>query len=281
MAEDVKVLEPNPADPTVTEEQVAQPAEGEPEGNEDREPSGGTPQEIRARKEYRARKAAQSQLQTERERVIALEARLDELSRHVTAQRDEAQRPTAPQPTKADIQREVDEGRLSPLEAADYLANSRAREAKDAAVREVREELNRERKLDKARSGIDAYKEFAPWIYDKSDSRRADLEREFARLTQDFELPATAATELLALERVLGPVDQLRKKAAVRSREDYHSESGLGGGAAPSRAPGSGSAQVDRMPAHFKDFWARQGTPLAEREKEAKLYFADTRYTTR
>lgn len=237
----------------------------------DREPGGDDPQAVRARKEYRQRKKMELELRAEREARIAAEARA------------EAIKETAPRPEKAsapraysmqEIQAAVDAGTISPVEAADYLAKQRAEEVASRVLNEERTRVDVESRHSTALTQVKAYAELAPWITDRTDSRFAQLDSEYRKLTDPnglYRLPQSPATDLLVLEQVLGPITKLRKKSEVVVQRDTHTEAGAGGNGTQFK-PGAGNGVLAKAPKNLVDFWDRTGTIQKDREAELKIW---------
>lgn len=240
----------------------------------DREPGGDTPQDIRARKEYRLRKRLENELFELQQERAATNARLKTLE-EVTKPQPKA----APVYTTAQLQAAVDAGTISVVEAADYLAEQRAKQTADRVLKQERARDDESFRQSRAQAVIDEYVKVAPWLKDKYDERRKPLEAEYSKLIDPngiYRQPDSLATEALLLEKTLGSVESFKAKMRLDktagSNTQFHTESGAGG-AAPPVKPTGGTADISKMPKHFVDYWDKSGTPQKEREKEAKLYF--------
>jgi hypothetical protein len=266
--------------------QIEEKVEGETQQpdtqvDEDREPGGDDPQAVRARKEYRARKRLETQYAEEERRRLIAETELRTLREAQRQQAQQQQQQDKPQKfTPQQVQAALDAGKISFAEASDYLAKLRAEETAEKYLKQERERNDSETRTARANASIDAYIKAAPWLTDKSDPRRTQLEDEHRKLTDPYgiyRLPEGPTVDLMVLERVLGPVDKLKGRADVsrfsREHSPTHSESGARGAGTGSGDAG-GKGLLDKMPKHFHDFWERTGTSQAEREKEAKIYFA-------
>ena len=243
----------------------------------DREPGGDEPQAVRARKEYRLRKRLEAQLEDERRSNIAREARLKALEEFKPRESKETKKVY----TAAELQVAVDAGTITVMDAANYLAEQRAKETADRVRKEEREIAAREYQESQVKAVLAEYTTAAPWLKDKYDSRRKPVEEEFYRLVDpngNYRLPDTLATELLALERVLGTPKAFKDRTALESkgrqaRSDMHVESGAGGGTSGAPKGTGQKPDLAKMPQHFKDYWEKSQTPQADREKEAALYW--------
>ena len=258
--------------PIAEETSVVEPVV-ETHDDPDTEPGGNTPQEIRARKEYRLRKRLENELFDLQQERAATNARLKTL-----------EEVTKPQPAKAreytnaELQAAVDAGTITNIEAADYLAERRARQTADRVVTQERKRDDEASRQSMAQAQIDKYVEVAPWLNDKRASRRKPLEAEYVRLIDPngvYRLPDSTATEALLLEKVFGNVETFKAKSKLattsRAAVDSHVESGAGGGGMPPPRT-DGKVDLSKMPKHLVEFWDRSSTSQKEREKEAALY---------
>ncbi|MGH9876028.1 MAG: hypothetical protein ACRD5H_00175, partial [Nitrososphaerales archaeon] len=157
---------------------------------DDREPGGSSPQEVRARKEYRSRKRVEASLAHEREARIAAEARTQAL----LEQRSKPSTAETPRYTTAQLQEAVDMGKISPIEAADYLAKVNFEEMAAKVLQTERSRIDRENHESQASSILQQYIAEVPWVADKTDPRYSRLEAEYATLTDPnglYRLPRT------------------------------------------------------------------------------------------
>lgn len=268
------VVDPTAETPASVDAPVVETPPTETHDDPDREPGGDSPQEVRARKEYRLRKRLEGELFDLQQERVATNARLKTLE-EVTR----PQLPKSPVYTTTQLQAAVDAGTISIVEAADYLAEQRARQTADRVVRQERTRDDESSRQGRAQELIDKYVEVAPWLMDKHDAKRKPLESEYARLIDPngiYRLPDNTTTEALLLEKTLGSLESFKAKARLNrtagSNTDFHTESGAGGATQAPR-PANGSVDMTKMPKHFVDFWDKSGTPVKEREKETKLYF--------
>ena len=268
------VIEPGVvvADPVQAE--VVDPAPVETHDDPDREPGGDSPQEIRARKEYRLRKRLEAQVFDLQQEQALQNARLKGFEEGVKQQPGKA----PPVYTNAQLQAAVDAGTISVVEAADYVAEQRAKQTADRVLKQERTRDDESYRQNLAQKQIDAYVAVAPWLKDKYDDRRRPLESEYQRLIDPqgmYRYGDSLVTEALLLEKVLGPVEAFKAKArldrSAGSHTEFHTESGAGGAALAPR-PTTGAVDMSKMPQHFVDYWDKSGTPQKEREKETKLY---------
>ena len=239
----------------------------------DREPGGDSPQEIRARKEYRLRKRLETELFELQQEKAVQNARLKTLE-EVTKQQ-----PTKPVVyTTAQLQAAVDAGTISVVEAADYLAEQRAKQTADRVLKQERARDDESYRQNLAQKQIDSYVAVAPWLKDKYDDRRRPLETEYQRLIDPqgmYRYGDSLVTEALLLEKVLGPVEAFKAKArldkSAGGNTSFHAESGAGGAGAPAK-PTGGNADMSKLPQHVRDYFEKSGMSVKDRESYAKTY---------
>jgi hypothetical protein len=192
---------------------------------------------------------------------------------------------TKPQPQKErvyttqELQKAVDAGTISMVEAADYLAEQRAKQTADRVLHQERRRDDEATRQGMAQTQIDKYVEVAPWLSDKRDPRRKPLETEYQRLIDPngmYRYPDSTVTEALLLEKTLGNLETFKAKAKLnatsRSSVDSYVESGAGGGGSTTPARSDGKPDLSKMPKHLIEYWDKSSTPQKEREKEAALY---------
>ena len=230
------------------------------------EPGGADPQAIRARKEYRARKRAETAAQSEREQRIALEARLQALEE--TREERRAAQPVVPPVTRytgVQLQEAVDTGRITTADMIEYMAETKATQVRATQrVRDTQDSQERDHQKT-AMTELDAYAKAYPQLTGEHPQRSA-IQQEYRRLTEDFGLPGDIRTQLMAIKLVLGPVSRLgeqkvsRDAARVKATQDLHAETGgTGTAGAPAVTPAAIDAQISKLPAIHQEYIKRRG----------------------
>lgn len=179
--------------------------------------------------------ALRAELVAEREARLRLEGRLAERER---ASGEEA----APEKTytRAELQRAVDEGRISEDQRDDILDTQRARQLKA----ELREEIRAEEAQRRIQDEIDRYSREVPGITQGSThANRRLLEQEYQQLVASG-LPDGPGTQLAALRSAFGRLGTAVRETTRQSRE-RHEEAGSGGGGP---AGGGGNAWQKGLP---------------------------------
>ena len=227
------------------------------------EPGGAGPEETRARKEYRARKRIEQQLESERIERVRLEERLKTLEE--VGKKPAAQRIYTPQ----EVQAAIDAGQVSTIEGMTYLARVEAQRALDAE----REKAAAQKPFERATSEVNEYMAHLPWTKDRSSPEFIKVAAEYQSLIQNYGFADDIRTQRIALEKVAGPLDKLKQRAqvaaatrTVRAVAASHSESPAGG-SVPRKGDDIGNA-----PEHIKRVWDSTGLTPAQRAKEGDYY---------
>ena len=241
------------------------------------EPGGADPQAVRARREYRARKRAETTAQSEREQRIALEARLQALE-EARQERQVAQPVTSPvtRYTGAQLQEAVDAGRITTADMMEYLAETKATEMlASQRARDTQENQQRDHHKT-AMAELDAYAKAYPQLTGEHP-QKAEIQQEYRRLTQDYGMPADIRTQLMAIRMVLGPVSRLeeqkvsRDAARAKATQDLHAEtSGTRTEGTTATTSTAVDAQVSKLPAIHQEYIKRRGLRGKELEGYVK-----------
>jgi hypothetical protein len=173
--------------------------------------------------------------------------------------------------SKAELKAAVDGAQIT-QEQADEIWG---RQFETQITEKVRNETREAVAADKAKERIDAdlaqYKRLAPEILDQGSDEREQIVTRFKRMVSNG-LPNNLATELAAIEAVLGPLDKL-ERARGANRNAQHDEQTGGSGGDRSRA--TGKKLVDqlspRQKAHYqKGIDSRRYKDWTEVEAELK-----------
>ncbi len=244
-----------PVEATPEETSVVPP----PEQDDDKEPGGASPEDVRARKEYRTRKTVERELQSERIEKIRLEERLRVL---------EQQR--QPEPVKArvyttdEVQAAIDGGQVTHAQAAAYFAKVEAERILDERDKRAKAQ----QPFDLAAREVNEYMAVLPWTRDQTSNEFQQVASVYRSLVNDYGLPDNIVTQRLALEKVAGPYQKIKDRMASdkATREartnDAHAEIPAGG------PPPSKGNDISQAPAHMVAVWNKTGTSPANRAKE-------------
>ena len=220
-------------------------------------------QDVYQRKSHQAVKKLEGELASEREARIRLEEQVKFLSQSKPAT-------TAPVKifTPDEVQEAIDAGNIKATEGAAYLARIEAQRV--LAERDIASAARGP--VDKAIAEINELRKFNPWLDDKGDPRRKQIENEYRRMVS-LGQPANETTELFAAEKITGTAEQARKRAEMnnltRSHTDVHAETSNGGG------DGDG-ARIDLSKAtqSMQKRWDQTKTPPKARAEELRIYQA-------
>lgn len=158
--------------------------------------------------------------------VSPLAAEIENLKKAPAAPRQE------PQPqeySRADIERAVEDGRISRPEAEALWATQTERRAIKAATDAATQAVERRATDDMVSSAIGEYSAVVPKAFQDGTAERAQVRKEYDRLV-GLGQPATRATELVALQITFGGIEGLRAAAGAQRERITSQEGGAGGG---------------------------------------------------
>jgi len=267
MAEGMEAIaELEPAQPLQTEPETEPSPETEtppeqPEVVDEGKPGGADPQAVRARREYQARKQAERANEELRLKLASLEGEVKTLKETRT------EKPAERIFTLAELNTALAEGTLKPEVYGQYVEQH-------YLPAKVKELLQQEKQLEqkakpeeRALQECTEYTKVQPWLNDTRDPRFLEVAAEFNKLTADYGMPETWVTRALAVRNVLGPLDKLKEKAAVKSMSrdatKFHSEVPAGGNATP-------KSPLAAAPAELVAQWDKLGTSAEDRAIELK-----------
>ena len=246
--------------------------EQEDQIEDDKEPSGTDGQAVRARKEYLLRKKTETALQVERERGIALEARVQTLQEVATRKVD--QPPVVEKRlTGAEAWAKFDTQEWTRDQVTDYIFDTRYQErrvnerAEEKAAKEILEPLA------KAKKEALEYVALDPRLANATHPKWGAIRTEVSRLLTEGGIRTQIQAEREALRTILGPIDQLKEKQKMsdaRPSGDAHTETR--GAIGPGRLPPNKKDAFPDIPAHVKELWDKFGTTEEQRKTEAKFY---------
>ena len=253
MAEAAEQTEtPEPED----EVPVVEPATDEPE----KEPGGASPEDVRARKEYRTRRRVEGELMAEREARIRLEEQLN------AARQQQERVAEKPVYTAAQVQAEMDSGALPVSLGTQYLARMET----ERAIREDRAREAARRPVEAAIARIGEYREVLDWTNDRTHPNFIKARVKFRELVARGS-PANEATELTALEFVAGDLETVRRKNEMREATRAGARPAAAD-ASGGPAPVSGKVDATKAPASMQEYWNETKLPQKSREREYQIY---------
>ena len=224
--------------------------------------------EVARRKEYEKRVEAEARERVTRERLSALEQENQALKAG-----NVSQKPIS----LAELDEALKEGRVTPAEVANYLAEQKAKEVYAASEKRRVDSESQSRPLIAASTEVAEYIKLVPGLTDGSEVRFGELQEAANELQSKLGIAQGPVLDMLALRQVYGGLDGLKRKASVRSatRILAGGSAGVGSGAGGGveLSPTTDADIVAKAPKHFKDAWARRGTTPKEQAVEAKIYF--------
>ncbi len=272
---DSPVGEPDPVDEL--QEPVTAPEENEPVGD-------GQPAKVhplapggkRFEQIYAQNKQAQRELEQERERRIAAEAKLEVIGAKTTST-DTAQEEYTPE----QLEEFIAAGRITRADATKHREEVLTRRLSSKIKDDFTKETTTASRSQALSQGIASYVEVNPAILEITSADRQRLDQEFDWLVNVSGNDASRLTELqrktlqlTALRNVYGPIDSLKKRS-VSPRVD-HTE-GLPGGTPPRQNANPDQALLDKLTkaqvVHYKKMFdsGRYPNKWADVVKELKF----------
>lgn len=256
---DAPVTEPAPEPNEVPETPI--PDIAAEAADDEGEPGGSSPQEIRARKEYRARRGLEKQLESERIERVRVEERLRALEEYRPAA------PAAPaerEYTAEEVQTAIDAGQFTVAQAAEYFAEVKAKrlQAQAVQVAAAAEPFKR------AVTEVNEYIAHLPWTKDQTSPEFKQVKAEYQSLVRDFGYADDIRTQLVAIKQVAGPLEKIKQRMQVATQTRQaraataHSETPAGGNV-PRKTD-----DIANAPESMKRVWDRTNTTPAQRAKE-------------
>jgi hypothetical protein len=257
-AEEVVPAEKIEAPPPEPPEETPAPSQDEPEtpteGDDDGEPNGADGKAVYQRKMHRRAVQAERDAADLRERLARLEGEL-------TARREPPAEKPKPEPTIQEVVKAMEEGTVSAAQGAAYIAKKTAQEERQ----KERAEEEAQKPIKTAQQHIDEYKQLIPGL-NKHHQRWSEVQTEYNRLVNTLGIPHSLSTEVLAVEKVFGSVEAIRKKRDMdktdREGARFHSERG-GGAASNEKAPDHTKASKDQVA-----LWEKLGVSAEDRAAE-------------
>jgi len=250
-----------PAEPNEAPETPAANTSGADAPEDDGEPGGSSPQEIRARKEYRRAQGLKRELESERIERVRVEERLRALEEY---------RPAAPatpaerEYTAEEVQAAIDAGKVTVAQAAEYFAEVKAKRLQTQAVQQAAAAAPYQRAV----TEVNEYMAHLPWTKDQTSPEFQQVKAKYQSLVRDFGFADDIRTQRVAIEHVAGSLDKVkqRQQVATQTRQaraaGAHSETPAGGNV-PRK-----SDDISNAPADMVRVWDRTGTTPAQRAKE-------------
>ena len=156
--------------------------------------------------------------------------------------------------TKAELKAGVDAGQITQDQADSIWDTQRETQVSEKARLAAEEAVNRKATQERIDSDLSSYKRLKPEIMEEGSETRESIKAAFKRMTSRGS-PANEATELAAIEAVLGPLDKLENAAKATRSQESHQESG---GGKPAGGGGSGKKLVDHLKGEAKEYYAEQ-----------------------
>ena len=186
------------------------------------------------------------------------------------------QRPVTPnQPTLVDpqqLQALVDQGRITPMQAADFLAKQNAQQIATQTTLAAIQAQQLNAKLQSASQEVNQYIDRIPSLRDNLSAEFKRVSDEAYRISDEMGQPVTdLRVQRLALRAVYGPLERLAQagqhREQSRSASVPHVESGVGRSPAPATRGDDPLKDVDPT---YLQFWQARGYTREQMLEEAK-----------
>jgi exonuclease VII large subunit len=192
--------------------------------------------------------------------------------------------PQPQQPVYVDpnqLQALVDQGRITPMQAADILSKQNAQVAAVQTTQQAVQMQALAQKLQAASTEVNQYIDKMPTLRDTTSAEFARVRDEAYRLSEDMGLPVQdLRVQRAALRATFGSLDRLASAQHVKqqSREASLPHVETRTGAAPQR-PASGAADeaLKGVPQAYLDYWTKKGYTRAQMIEEAQYVTREPR----
>lgn len=241
-----------------------------------REPGGDSPEQIRARKEYRRAKRATQRADDLEKSLLQAQAEL-KATKEAMSQKPESPN-AAPKYTEEEIREMMSDGRVDAPTGRAYIEELRARkekQAEDKIINRVREEFKREQSVQTAAQQLEAYQKAIPALADQTSDEFETVKNEYLELIQ-LGQPENEMTQLLAVKAAFGSLDRLKKKGReeVAEFDRNHRETPMEthGGSRPSDGMPKAKKALKGIPDYMIQHWKESGYSEDEMVELAKYY---------
>lgn len=190
-------------------------------------------------------------------RLAALEAAAPLIEKVASLEGRLAAQPAAPPPdqpkirTRAELDALVRDRQITEAQRDDILDRQRADETRRMVQETVTTAITGLQRGSEVDQGLAAYRELKPDAWKAGSKERERVKAQYDYLVRIGQ-PATAATELVALQTVYGSVDALRAASSGRDEYEEHRDTGGGGGGGGGRRQDGKVKLSPRERAHYQ-----------------------------
>lgn len=249
------------AAPIVETEPESTDVSHETEEDEGR-PGGADPQAVRARKEYQRRVQAEK-----RTADIALE--LAAAKERARVLEEQAAKPAKePEFTPLQIQAAVDAGKISQVEATQYLVE----QSLSKKLAEQQRQAKAEAPLVTARQTLAEYVKAMPDLADERSESNKKAFMHYRDLVDVYGLPDNEATKVAALKATVGDLDTIKARRETRELTRTSARTTVPGSAGGQGGQVNQKPDISKAPAELVAMWDGTGTDTAARERQYKYY---------
>lgn len=193
-----------------------------------------------------------------------------------------AQRPQVQQQvyTPEQLQVLVDQGRVTPMAAANYLAQQHAQQAAMQTTSAAIQLQQLNAKVTQAANEVNAFIDKVPSLRDTQSAEFQKVSQVAYQTAEDMGLPVTDfRVQRAALRQVYGSIERIASNGAARetarSASVPHTETGVGGTNRP--AASKGDDALKGISQKYIDFWTKKGYSRERMVEEAKYVTREPR----
>lgn len=175
--------------------------------------------------------------------------------------------------TRAELKAAVEARQITEEQSDEIWAKQVKDEAREEAVAAADEHVTQKQAKERIDADLAEYKRLAPEIMDTSSTERAEILTRYQKMVRNG-LPGNVATELAAIEAVMGPLDKLKRARSATRKQDHDEQSGGGGGENRQK---TGNKLVDGLDSRTKAHYQKgidAGRYEDWKDVEAELKFA-------
>ena len=178
--------------------------------------------------------------------------------------------------TQAELKAAVDANQITTEQSNEIWAKQVKAEATEEAIAAADEHVTRKQAQESIDADLAKYKRLAPEILDSSSKERTEIVARYRKMVKNG-LPSTLATELAAIEAVMGPLEKLERARSATRRQEHDEQSGSGGEDGKKL---TGNKLVDALDPRKKEHYQKgiaAGRYKDWKEVEAELKYARPR----
>ncbi len=175
--------------------------------------------------------------------------------------------------TRIELAKLVEDGQITEVQADTVMDNQLRAEVRTEISEQTARGIKNSAIAVNVHTGLAEYKKYLPDLNTPGSENRTKVTAEYSRLVNDFDMPPSEATELIALEKVFGPVSLLKPR---KSGRQTHQETGGSSSSGTGKGKKGGSL-FDKLSTDRKQYYNSKiasGLYKDEKAVEEELKFA-------